>query len=507
MHRPRHLATLTLTALVAFLTVAAPVQADQADNLRSQLAYYGYYFNTSTYTPPIFEVPDGLVQSADLALGKPTTAASYYNATYHHSKAADGNPATRWRSTSNYAYWRVDLGTVQPINQVAIDWQSPAGTYAIRTSIDGAALAEAATETGVQAGVRTSTFAPRAARYVHLYPAAGSAPAGYVSIWSVEVRNTGQLPPGQKVTQCGYLTGQCDAAAGRPFAALQDRWLDVPVPDYFAASLGTDLEAVILDNQNGKTYEFWKMREDYSVFPGWSARWGGGADDSEFTQAYGVRAWPTPGGVKLGTQASGIAFTPGVIRWRDLVAGVADHPMQIVLPKACTTFVYPATRQDGVGGADCVPYGTRFGLPASVDVDAIRSTTRWCGPGRVYNGAWIGRTLQEALAAGWDSTALTCPMTPLAEVIAKSIQQHGAIATDQNNSDVSFRLENWQRPHPPWAPASDVAVNPYGPYFGCDGVDNSGFANPTPVGTAAENDCAGYAALNYFPWVSLVEVP
>ena len=77
--------------------------------------------------------------TTNLALNQPTTASSVQSASFPASAATDGNLGTRWSSAFSDPQWlEVDLGSVQSICQVALDWETAYATaFQIQTSNDG----------------------------------------------------------------------------------------------------------------------------------------------------------------------------------------------------------------------------------------------------------------------------------------------------------------------------------------------------------------------------------
>ncbi|TJZ62797.1 hypothetical protein FAZ15_00355 [Sphingobacterium olei] len=77
----------------------------------------------------------------DKAVGKPVEASSYYNEDFRPSFAADDNNGTLWRAKENQqpAWLRVDLGVVQDVQTVEIQFEYPtyAYQYTLETSEDG----------------------------------------------------------------------------------------------------------------------------------------------------------------------------------------------------------------------------------------------------------------------------------------------------------------------------------------------------------------------------------
>ncbi len=75
-----------------------------------------------------------------LSQGKPVTASSIENAATPASAAVDGSAATRWSSSFSDPQWlTVDLGQIDSISQVVLDWETAyAKTFQIQLSLDGA---------------------------------------------------------------------------------------------------------------------------------------------------------------------------------------------------------------------------------------------------------------------------------------------------------------------------------------------------------------------------------
>ena len=74
----------------------------------------------------------------NLAAGRPVTATSN-QLLYPAARAVDGNPGTRWSSSSSdNQSLRVDLGSAQPVGRVVLDWETAYGrSYRIEVSGDG----------------------------------------------------------------------------------------------------------------------------------------------------------------------------------------------------------------------------------------------------------------------------------------------------------------------------------------------------------------------------------
>jgi glucose/arabinose dehydrogenase/PKD repeat protein len=125
----------------------------------------------------------------DKALNKPATASSTYpGGAFAPGNAVDGNSTTRWSSTyADGQWWQVDLGSTRQVSSVRVNWETAfASQYKISTSTDGTGFFDAATVNITQAGVQTTNFAARGARYVRITGVTRSSPWG-ISFWDVNV--------------------------------------------------------------------------------------------------------------------------------------------------------------------------------------------------------------------------------------------------------------------------------------------------------------------------------
>jgi hypothetical protein len=158
-------------------------------------------------------------------------------------------------------------------------------------------------------------------------------------------------------------------------AAQLSRTLNpIPIPAAARPAAGTDKHMLIWQPSTDTMWELWQARNpptpgDLSSFrdntPGWHASWG--AKITGVSTSSGVN--PAP----WGATASGLALAGGLITNEELKAGRIDHALALAIPDALKTqFVAPATRTDGkYTGAHAIPEGTRFRLPASVDLSKI----------------------------------------------------------------------------------------------------------------------------------------
>lgn len=229
------------------------------------------------------------------------------------------------------------------------------------------------------------------------------------------------VPADQPTVRVRYVNWSNRAARFQP---LQERWAEVPLPDDFEPSRGTDNEAVIYQPSTGRMWEFWALRRTGAQVmdsagrqrPEWGAQWGGRMDSIATNPGY----WETvqPQGYKFGTTATGIPFLAGLLTIEELRRGEINHVVGFSLPEAAADrWTFPAQRSDGRSTRpNAVPQGTIFRLPADLDLDAI-------------------------------------DMDPFARMIARAAQRHGLILWDTSGV-VGFRAENpgprYRDGHPFW---------------------------------------------------------
>jgi hypothetical protein len=125
---------------------------------------------------------------SNLALNMTATSSGDESGSFPPANGVDGNFNTRWSSAFEDSEWfQVDLGSVQPIGQVLIRWQSAYGTsYLIQTSSDGQTWATAFQQKNGQGGIDNLTFPTVNARYVRMQGQTRSSQYGY-SFWEFEV--------------------------------------------------------------------------------------------------------------------------------------------------------------------------------------------------------------------------------------------------------------------------------------------------------------------------------
>ncbi|WP_241759647.1 galactose-binding domain-containing protein [Pyxidicoccus parkwayensis] len=139
----------------------------------------------------------GTAPAGDLAKGRPATASSVeVNAPQLAAQYAfDGDAGTRWSSAATASEWiRVDLGSVQQLGKVVLNWEGAYGkTYALEGSNDDATwTALAPNVSNDAAGIRQTTVSG-SARYVRMRGIERGTGYGY-SLWSFEVYGPGGGP-------------------------------------------------------------------------------------------------------------------------------------------------------------------------------------------------------------------------------------------------------------------------------------------------------------------------
>jgi hypothetical protein len=144
--------------------------------------------------------------------------------------------------------------------------------------------------------------------------------------------------------------------------ALQEAFDAVPLPDTAKPAAGWDKHLVVWQVATDTMWEFWALSRKTD---GWHAGWG--AKIVRTSQSIGVL--PSP----LGATATGLPLAGGLMRPFELSDRVIPHALALGLPNVrSSVFTWPATRTDGtIAGTASIPAGTRFRLPASLDVSSL----------------------------------------------------------------------------------------------------------------------------------------
>ncbi len=129
----------------------------------------------------------GSCGTTNLALNKTTTASSLESAAFPAAAATDGNTGTRWSSGFSDPQWlEVDLGSVQSICQVSLDWENAyASSFQLQTSTDGSTWTTVYSTTSGTGGNQTLNVTG-SGRYIRMYGTARATQYGY-SLWEFGV--------------------------------------------------------------------------------------------------------------------------------------------------------------------------------------------------------------------------------------------------------------------------------------------------------------------------------
>ena len=137
------------------------------------------------------------ISKRNLARGHPAVASSVYLAGREASKAVDGSMATAWSSARTDPQWfRVDLGSVQLVNRVLLNWLSTAygKAYQIQVSGSGRTWKTVSSTTTGDGGTDSIVFSPNYARYVRINATARGVAGSYYSLWEFGVfQDTGPV--------------------------------------------------------------------------------------------------------------------------------------------------------------------------------------------------------------------------------------------------------------------------------------------------------------------------
>ena len=179
---------------------------------------------------------------------------------------------------------------------------------------------------------------------------------------------------------------------------LQAAFEQVPIPADAVPAAGTDGTMVVYQPSSDTLWEFWQASKKAD---GWHAVWGGrmpgvSTNPGHFTD-------PHP---RWGATATSLPFLGGLMRVSEMLSGHIDHALAIAIPDTRKgVFSWPAQRTDGlVDSPTAIPEGTRFRLPAGLNLDAM-------------------------------------PMPGLVRMMAKAVQKYGMVVRDRGNS-VAFYGED-----------------------------------------------------------------
>ncbi|MEY9967028.1 hypothetical protein ABIA33_005093 [Streptacidiphilus sp. MAP12-16] len=197
--------------------------------------------------------------TTNIALNKTATASSTENAGTPAQAAVDGNTGTRWSSAFSDPQWlQVDLGSVQNICQVVLDWETAYATsFQIQTSNDGTTWTPIYSTTTGTGGTQTLNVTGTG-RYLRMNGTARATQYGY-SLWELQAfAGTGGTGGGCGTTNVALnktATASSTENVGTPAQAAVDgntgtRWSSAfSDPQWLQVDLGSvqNICQVVLD--------------------------------------------------------------------------------------------------------------------------------------------------------------------------------------------------------------------------------------------------------------------
>jgi len=138
-----------------------------------------------------------------------------------------------------------------------------------------------------------------------------------------------------------------------------------PIPRRPRIEAGSDHHMLIVDSGTCKLYEMWNVRHTRR---GWRA--GSGAVWKMTSNALRPDGWTS-------ADAAGLPILPGLVRYREVAAGVIDHALRFTAPQTRDAHIYPARHDAGAGSsASLPPMGLRVRLKASFDLSQLSPQAR-----------------------------------------------------------------------------------------------------------------------------------
>ncbi|MFF0345216.1 PQQ-dependent sugar dehydrogenase [Kribbella sp. NPDC004875] len=126
----------------------------------------------------------------NIARGRPTVASSVYLPGREAAKAVDGSMSTAWSSARSDPQWiRIDLGSVQVVNRVLLNWLSTAyaKSYQVQVSGSGRTWKTVASTVSGDGGTDDVRFTPNYARFVRINATKRAVAGSYYSLWEFGV--------------------------------------------------------------------------------------------------------------------------------------------------------------------------------------------------------------------------------------------------------------------------------------------------------------------------------
>ncbi|MGV9793147.1 hypothetical protein [Gordonia sp. NPDC003422] len=137
----------------------------------------------------------------------------------------------------------------------------------------------------------------------------------------------------------------------------------VPIPADFRPQNGTYGPLVVVDDNDGVSFELWQAQQTEGV---WSVDFGA-------VNELSGSGWSGLGGAT----ASGASLLGGVVRVREVELGVIPHAVALRTNNACASaFRGPARHTDGTSTRpDCLPEGARLQLDPTIDLTTLQVPT------------------------------------------------------------------------------------------------------------------------------------
>jgi hypothetical protein len=138
-----------------------------------------------------------------------------------------------------------------------------------------------------------------------------------------------------------------------------------PIPLHPKIEASSDHHMLIVDRDACRLYEMWNVRHTST---GWRA--GSGAIWDMNSNALRPDGWTS-------ADAAGLPILPGLVRYREVAAGMIDHALRFTAPKTRSAHIYPARHDAGSGSSSSLPpMGLRVRLKASFDVSQLSPQAR-----------------------------------------------------------------------------------------------------------------------------------
>jgi Bacterial Ig domain len=136
----------------------------------------------------------------------------------------------------------------------------------------------------------------------------------------------------------------------------------VRLPADARASQGSDGHIIVHDPETGDEWGFWQAAKD-------------GAGNWVATNGYHYNThWSGVPPTGFGSRGAGVTYLAGLIRACEIAQGRIDHALAFAYNYPKNTFVYPATKSDGLSTADPnLPEGARLQLDPSIPAVTIQS--------------------------------------------------------------------------------------------------------------------------------------